>query len=142
MNRFVFILIALTLSPCQIKAEIYKWVDDKGNVHFSDQRPRSPNAEQVKLKINTYQGVTVDNSIKDVGPKIIMYATDWCGYCKKARKYFKKNNITYTEYDIEKDSKAQKRFKKLGGKGLPLILIGDKKMSGFNQESFERLYPL
>ncbi|WP_198147347.1 glutaredoxin family protein [Gilvimarinus polysaccharolyticus] len=33
--------------------------------------------------------------------RVVMYAS-WCGYCKKARRYFRANNIPFTEYDIEK----------------------------------------
>jgi len=40
-------------------------------------------------------------------------------------------------YDIEKDSAAMQRHRELGGRGVPLIVIGSKKMSGFSQESFE-----
>ena len=64
--------------------------------------------KKIELKINSYDNVTYDNSIYDVGSKVIMYATDWCGYCKKARRYFRKNGISFTEYDIEKDAAAKK----------------------------------
>ena len=37
---------AFVISPCS--AEIYKWVDEEGNVHFGD-RPKNAEAEQLKL---------------------------------------------------------------------------------------------
>ena len=69
-----------------------------------------------------------------------MYSTDWCHYCKKARQYFKKNNIAYTEYDIDKNKKAKRRYKEMGATGVPVILVGKKRMNGFNQKGFERIY--
>src|SRR5688572_11162804 len=27
--------------------------------------------------------------------QVIMYATSWCGYCKKAREYFKSSGVSY-----------------------------------------------
>jgi glutaredoxin-like YruB-family protein len=66
-----------------------------------------------------------------------LYVTDWCGYCKKARKYLTDQNIPFVAYDIEKDSAANQRHKALGGNGVPLIIIGKHKMSGFSQEAME-----
>ena len=31
---------------------------------------------------------------------IVMYSTNWCPYCRKARLFFRQANIPYTEYDI------------------------------------------
>ncbi len=37
---------------------------------------------------------------------IVMYCTNWCPDCKKARKYFAKNRISYREVDVIKNPKA------------------------------------
>ncbi len=66
-----------------------------------------------------------------------LYVTSWCGYCKKALNYVKSNNINYVAYDIEKDTVAERRYRELGGHGVPLIVIGPHKMSGYSQESLE-----
>ena len=66
-----------------------------------------------------------------------LYVTSWCGYCKQALAYVKSNNIKYVAYDIEKDSAANQRYEEMGGRGIPLIIIGDNIMSGFSQETFE-----
>ena len=66
-----------------------------------------------------------------------LYVTSWCGYCRKALGYLKSKNIPYVAYDIEKDSAAMQRYKELGGRGVPLIIIGPHKMSGYSQEALE-----
>jgi glutaredoxin-like YruB-family protein len=66
-----------------------------------------------------------------------LYVTDWCGYCKKALAYVRKNNIKYVAYDIEKDAAAKQRYKEMGGHGVPFIVIGKNKMSGYSQENLE-----
>ncbi len=71
---------------------------------------------------------------------IVMYATSWCGYCRKARNYFHANGIQYTEHDIESDDEAKRRFDLLGGKGVPLILVGGTRMQGFSEARFNSLY--
>jgi glutaredoxin len=72
------------------------------------------------------------------GP-VVMYATSWCPYCAKARAYFGKKGIAYTEYDVEKSPSAKAEFRRLGGRGVPLILVGREKMSGFSEEGFDAL---
>jgi len=66
-----------------------------------------------------------------------IYVTDWCGYCKKAINYMKSHDIRYVAYDVEKDDAARERHRELGGRGVPLIIIGSNKMSGFSAENLE-----
>ena len=73
-------------------------------------------------------------------PPVVMYATAWCPYCAKARAYFKGTNTAYTEYDIEKSVDAHAEFKRLGGRGVPLILVGSDRLRGFNELAFESAY--
>ncbi len=121
-------------------AEIYKWVDDQGKVHFSDKKPGNQDAERLEVRVNTYKSVSYNTSIFDTGKNVVMYSASWCGSCKKARKYFQKERIPFTEYDIEKDSKGKRQYKKLGARGVPVILVGKKRMNGFSERGFERLY--
>src|SRR5512147_831936 len=72
-------------------------------------------------------------------PPVVMYATAWCPYCAKARAYFKRTGTAYTEHDIEKSADAHAQFERLGGRGVPLILVGDEKMAGFSELAFESL---
>ncbi|MDJ0701314.1 MAG: glutaredoxin domain-containing protein [Woeseiaceae bacterium] len=52
---------------------------------------------------------------------VVLYATEWCGYCQETRKLFKKNRIPYVEYDIEKSKQAYREYKQLGGRGVPVV---------------------
>jgi len=144
MKYLVFMLVLI--SPF-VEAEIYKWTDEQGKVHFGDSPRTEDNAEKVVVDVISYEYVKVEEiefyqseKKQNKSTKVKMYSTNWCGYCKKARKYFNEKNINFVEYDIEKDSAANKRFKELGGKGVPLILVGKKKMSGFNSQRFDDIY--
>jgi glutaredoxin len=66
-------------------------------------------------------------------PQVVMYATSWCPYCAKTRAFFKHHAIEYTEYDIERDPEANARYRRLGGDGVPLILVGEVTVRGFNE---------
>ena len=65
--------------------------------------------------------------------RVVMYATEWCGYCQQAREYFAANGIAYTELDIEKDRSAKRDFDVLLGTGTPLVYHGYDRMVGFHE---------
>lgn len=139
MKRAI-VLLFFVLSVSAAYGEIYKWVDADGKTHFSDAKPKSEAVEAVTLKINTYTDVSFDDGSGDVGEKVVMYSTSWCGYCKKARRYFERNNIAFVEYDIERNRRAKAEYDRLGGRGVPVILVGTRRMNGFSVDGFKRIY--
>ena len=64
--------------------------------------------------------------------KVILYATSWCGYCKKARKLLADNNIDYFEYNIENSTEGHRQYKAIGGRGVPVLLINGEVVKGYN----------
>lgn len=70
-------------------------------------------------------------------PRIVMYATERCGYCRAAAEYFTKNGIDYISLDIEKDRSARRDFDVLMGSGTPLLYNGYARLSGFHESLVE-----
>jgi len=67
--------------------------------------------------------------------EVILYATDWCGYCEKARVFMDEQNIPYTEYDIEKSYQGKQQYKSLGGTGaVPLLQVKGEVVRGYHPE--------
>ncbi|WP_377707207.1 glutaredoxin family protein [Pseudomonas protegens] len=53
--------------------------------------------------------------------RVVLYATDWCGYCKATRRFLDQKGIPYREFDIEKDAEARQAYTALGGAGIPIL---------------------
>lgn len=53
MKYGLTVLISLLMTAGVVEAQVYKWVDENGKVHFGDQPPRKKptSAEKVELKI-------------------------------------------------------------------------------------------
>lgn len=66
-----------------------------------------------------------------------IYVTSWCPYCRQALDYLKSKSISYVAHDIEKDSAARQKYEELGGQGVPFIIIGANRMSGYSREALE-----
>jgi len=137
-------LLLAGMLPGSGSAEIYRWTDADGRLQFSDRPPRHAPAETVELKhINTFQSVSVDDLpewVREDGKAVTIYSAAWCGVCNRAKRYFEQHGIPYREYDIETSSKGKRDFARLGGRGVPIILVGDKRMNGFSEQRFEALY--
>ncbi|AHF66186.1 glutaredoxin family protein [Pseudomonas cichorii] len=67
--------------------------------------------------------------------RVVMYATEWCGYCKQTRRFLDSKGIAFTEYDIEKSDEGRKAYEALGGRGIPLIDVNGTIIRGFSEEA-------
>ena len=140
-------LVILTLAPAE--AKVYKWTDAKGVLHFSDKPPPQDQVELVRVPAtNSFRAAPVaEPSLARVedrrpakGKSVVMFSAEWCGYCRKARRFFQANGVAFRERDIEKEPAARREYERLGGAGVPLILVGDRRLTGFSEASFRRLY--
>ena len=64
-------------------------------------------------------------------PGIVMYTTNWCPYCERARRLFKAKGAVLSEIDVE--SAPEKRAEMLARSGrrtVPQIFIGDTHVGG------------
>lgn len=142
----VLLIFCCLLWMAGVSAEIYKWLDEQGRVHFGDRPPAEKKQEPVQLEINTYSAPEIVYTSPELQkkknrvPKVVMYGAQWCGICKQARAYFKKNKIRYKEYDIDKSEEGRTQYRKLNGRGVPIILVGKSRMNGFSAAHFDQLY--
>ena len=70
-------------------------------------------------------------------PDVIMLGAWWCSYCYQAKKYFQRNDIHYCEYDMENTSIGKQLYKENGSGAVPIILIGERRLRGFNALQIE-----
>lgn len=128
-------------------AEIFSWVDENGQRHYGDEKPKNTDAEAIKVKPNLSGYKMIDPNLKksqnqkDISHRfVIMYSTAWCSYCKQARQYLKDNKIQFKEKDIEKSRNAKLEYKKLGGQNVPFFFYKGQTHRGFHPSSFGNFY--
>jgi glutaredoxin 3 len=70
--------------------------------------------------------------------KIQIYTTPSCHYCDLAKDYFKSKGLSYEEYNVVTDvEKRNEMIKKTGMTSVPVIVINDKTIMGFNKNQIE-----
>jgi glutaredoxin len=152
LNRFVllFLVIGFLLNTGgTTSAAIYTWVDANGVVSYQDTPPPAGVAVKVVTPDSAYRP-DLKNPLRaelpasasatpagSTAPKVEIYVTSWCGYCKKAKKFFAGRGIPFTVYDIEKDQAAALRKNKLSpGGGVPVTLINGQVLRGFSASAY------
>lgn len=152
--------ILLSLLSGKLQAEVYRYTDDKGSLHFVDDISLVPEKYRGQLKdakplpeINIVSPIIAPQKSGATPPSeepqppvkpqqaegMEVYVTSWCPYCKKLEAFLKEKGISYTRYDIEKDANANREFNKLGGSGVPLTKIGSHLVRGYNPDAILKL---
>jgi glutaredoxin len=141
-------VLFLTLTSPLSHAQLYKWVDAQGKIHYGDSPPENADLKNINGDINSFGSVNVEPfefdpqlvTASTASKSVVMYTTSWCGYCRSAAKYFRQKNIPFTEYDVEKSDKGARDYRRLKGRGVPIILIGRQRMNGFDVNRFNQIY--
>ncbi len=72
--------------------------------------------------------------------KVVIYSTPTCPYCKRAKEYLSRKGIGYTDIDVAQDKeKAKEMTQKTGQMSVPVIIIDDEIVVGFDQGRLDKL---
>ena len=72
-------------------------------------------------------------------PKITVYSTPTCPWCKAAKDYLKDKKMEFEDVDVSKDRiKAQEMVKKSGQMAVPVIDVDGKIIIGFDRKAIDK----
>jgi mycoredoxin len=56
-----------------------------------------------------------------------MYGADWCGDCRRSKRYLDEHNVAYTYIDVEADLSAADKVIEINGgaKSIPVLVFDD-----------------
>lgn len=124
-------LAALLLLPALAQAQVYRWVDDSGKVHYSDQAP-PPSARNVEKKDTArrpgteaaaQQSYALQQAVKNF--PVTIYTSQDCGDpCKKGLDYLKKRGVPFTEKVVTTQAEIDAVTKLAGEPKVPVLAVG------------------
>lgn len=125
-------LLIVAIAPAF--AQVYLWRDSEGKAHLTTEPPKDWKPEAPR-NASSAPSPETNNRPVAASPEmaIVMYTTSWCPHCAKARAYLRSRNISFTDHDIEQSADANADYKKHGGRGVPLIFVGEQRMNGFSE---------
>ncbi len=74
---------------------------------------------------------------------VTIYSTPTCHFCHLVKDFFKEKNVAFTDYNVATDlAKRKEMVEKSGQMGVPVIVIGDEFVVGFNKPKIAQLLGL
>lgn len=137
MKRWMLLLMLVPL-PALAQADLYRWVDADGKVHYSDQLP-PPDARQVeRMKAlankpgDPQMPYALQQAVKNF--PVTLYVSECGESCDRARQLLAKRGIPYTEMEAT-DKATQEELKKLIGANLvvPVLTVGREVLKGLEE---------
>jgi glutaredoxin-like YruB-family protein len=138
----LFILTTSTL----FAATLYRWVDDQGVVHVSENPPEGKmDVAQAVVGEAPDKGPTAPAGEKKefrVRPaEITIYTTPTCPWCHKAKAWFRDKKIRYKEIDVTSDRSGAEEMVRISGQtGVPVIVVGNEVIVGFRESRLNEIF--
>ena len=71
---------------------------------------------------------------------VTIYSTESCHFCHMAKDFFAENNVAFTDFNVGVDTdKRKEMIEKSGQMGVPVIVIGNNVVVGFNKPKIVEL---
>lgn len=141
MKLFMFFAIFCALVG-SAQAELYRSVDSKGKVHYSDSPLRgTDDVEQLKLgaKPTPDTSLPYETQRAQKNFPVTLYVAPNCGApCSEAQSFLNKRGIPYTEQNLDTAEKVEAYRKENGGLEVPAVTIGNTRLKGFLDSSWNK----
>lgn len=82
-------------------------------------------------------------SEKKKQPRVILFTTPSCTYCRTAKKYLRDRGVRFKDVDVSRDQAAARDMvRRSHQQGVPVIDIGGKIVVGFDRPKIDRFLNL
>ena len=68
---------------------------------------------------------------------VVVYTSNTCPYCTLAKEYLDEKGVEYSVKNVQKDTEARKELMDMGHMGVPVIVIGDEEIVGFDKSKID-----
>jgi glutaredoxin len=154
-------IAAFALSAVDLGAEerrvFYKYTDAAGQLHIVQTLDRVPpqyrnqlgeialegdplwtrSAAQVPVLRPRAEFAPVERRTLGRNSSVVLYYADWCGYCKKARRWLDEHSVVYDLRDIDDARYADELREISGSTSIPVLSVDGKIVRGFRPEAYE-----
>ena len=73
-------------------------------------------------------------------PKIVVFTTPTCPWCRRVKQYIQSKGFKFREVDVSRDEAAARDMvRRTGQMGVPVTLIDNQAIVGFDQARIDRL---
>lgn len=126
------LILVLLVFPCALQAaELYRWVDSEGKIHYSDQMPATGTKylQKKQLSPNVIQSSELPYALQLAvkNNPATLYATNCGEGCDKARQHLAKRGVPYTVKNPETPADADALKKLINSIEVPVLVLGSSR---------------
>jgi glutaredoxin len=138
------LLIVLLTSPPLHAGDVYRWVDERGGVYYTDQPPpkSAKQSQTIRSKGNVVEVDKESYASKQANAKnpVLLFASN-CGlFCDQAREHLRRRGVAFSQKDPSIDPEQAVALKKLiGSMEVPVIVVGKSHLKGYEANSWDAL---
>jgi glutaredoxin len=139
-RTFILIYALSTLALPLYAAQLYRWVDEKGNVEWRDTPPpaTAKNVQQRTINVSATPASELPYSVQQAAKNfpVTLWATDCGELCNRARAHLNRRGVPYADKDPQSDFES---FKKVSGGGaeVPLLFVGSNRLKGYLESEWD-----
>ncbi len=135
-------VVALALVIAAVSAgaaQLYRWVDEKGNVEWRDTPPpaNAKSVEQRNIRSNTIDTsnmpFSVQRAMKD--HPVTLWIFDCGKMCVDARSHLARRGIPHTERNAQANQEELK--KATGSLEAPVLIVGSTQLKGYSESQWD-----
>ena len=139
------VAILIMTAAAGASAQMYRWTDKDGKVHFSDSPPPA-GARNV-----TKKGVPVQGSAAAPAPNVpfatqqamkdspvTLYSTPGCEACDLARKLLNARGVPFKEVSVNSEKELAQLQSAVGSNSVPSMIVGPSVVKGFEEGAYNR----
>lgn len=135
-------LLLLLLACVSASAQVYKWTDAQGTVHYGDAPPPQRPSSQLKTPSQDGAGQAtlpyeLARAVKTSPVTLYTTTQSACAGCDQGRALLRARGVPFTEKTVNTDEDKE-GLRRLGGKlELPLLVVGAHKIAGFQEAAWQ-----
>jgi glutaredoxin len=143
--RSLLVLFAV-LAAQGVLAQQYRWIDEKGGVHYSDTLPppTAKSAERKKLKGNAVGSQTsygLEQALKSA--PVTLYSHPECkDLCQMARDVLNKRGVPFTEVSATDEAKLEQLRRVSGATRVPVLVVGSQVQTSVSADAYSQALDL
>ena len=76
-------------------------------------------------------------------PPVVIFTTPTCSWCRRAKQYLTEKHVAFREVDVSRDERSAREVVRMTGQtGVPVVLIGNQPVVGFDKPRIDHLLRL
>ena len=135
MKRLVPMLLALTFA-LPAAAELYRWTDDQGRVHYSDMPPPASVKKMQRIRTpGSASGEATQNR-----PPVVLFNANCGATCDQATDYLRQRGVPFSLKAADKDKVVADELKaRTGALEVPVLFVGESMQRGYSPSVWDKM---